>query len=111
MISLFDASEEGREFLRVILSSAWDVVEDWFESDYMKVVLARYASEIMIGPKEKGTGNAMFMFSAMHQRMNAAVALATVQTLQSQSRAGDAAIRQGLEMFGSFAIDPVVTGV
>ncbi len=66
MVSLFDASEEGREFLRVILSSAWDIVEDWFESDKVKIALTRFCSEMMVGPEEKGTGSAMFFVSSLH---------------------------------------------
>ncbi len=66
MMSLFDASEEGREFLRIVLSSAIDVVEDWFESDEMKIALSRFASEVMVGPHEKGTGNAMFFVASLH---------------------------------------------
>lgn len=66
MMSVLSASVEGQEFLRVILSSATDVAEDWFESDHVKIALARYASEIMIGPGEKGTGNGMWFVSGMH---------------------------------------------
>jgi len=66
MVSLFDASEEGREFLRIIFSSAMDIVEDWFESDQMKIALTRFCSEMMIGPEEKGTGYAMFFVSSLH---------------------------------------------
>jgi len=67
MISLFDASEEGREFLRIILSSAWDIVEDWFESDYVKIALSRFCSEMMIGPQEKGTASPIFFVSSLHK--------------------------------------------
>ncbi len=66
MMSVLSANEEGREFLRVVLSSALDVAEDWFESNEMKIALARYASEIMVGPREKGTGNAMWFVAGLH---------------------------------------------
>ncbi len=66
MMSVLSASVEGQEFLHVILSSALDVADDWFESDYVKIAMARYASEIMIGPREKGTGNGMWFVSGMH---------------------------------------------
>ncbi|MBU2608383.1 MAG: NAD(P)/FAD-dependent oxidoreductase [Chloroflexi bacterium] len=71
MMSVLDASEEGREFLRVVLSSALDVAGDWFESDELKIAMARYASEIMVGPKEKGTGNAMWFVGGLHSWGNA----------------------------------------
>ncbi len=66
MMSILDASEEGREFLRIIFSSALDVAEDWFESTEVRIGMARYASEIMVGPKEKGTGNAMWFVAGLH---------------------------------------------
>lgn len=66
MMSILSASVPGQEFLRVILSSALDVADDWFESDYTKIAMGRYASEIMIGPREKGTGNGMWFVSGMH---------------------------------------------
>ncbi|MBU2608701.1 MAG: NAD(P)/FAD-dependent oxidoreductase [Chloroflexi bacterium] len=66
MMSVLSASVEGQEFMHVILSSALDVAGDWFESEEVKIALARYASEIMIGPREKGTGNGMWFISGMH---------------------------------------------
>ena len=66
MMSLLDSSDEGREFMRIIFSSALDVAEDWFESDAMNIAMARYASEIMVAPKEKGTGNAMWFVGGLH---------------------------------------------
>lgn len=68
MMSLFDSSEEGREFLRIIMSSAVEIAEDWFESDQMKIALTRFASEVMVAPQEKGTGQAMFFIGSLHAR-------------------------------------------
>ena len=67
MVSSMDGSEEGREFLRVMLSSTMDMAEEWFESEQMRVALARFASEVMIGPWEKGTGGYMFGFPHFHR--------------------------------------------
>lgn len=67
MMSFLDASEEGREYIRIILSSVIDIVDEWFESERLKVALARYASEMAIGPREKGTGNAIFFIAALHR--------------------------------------------
>ncbi|MBL7120190.1 MAG: NAD(P)/FAD-dependent oxidoreductase [Dehalococcoidia bacterium] len=66
MMSFLDASEEGREFLRVIMSSAADITDEWFENDEVKVAITRFASEVMISPWQKGTGNAMFFISSLH---------------------------------------------
>lgn len=67
MVSFLDKSEEGREFLRIIMSSAWDIVEEWFESDELKIAISRFATELMIGPREKGTGNGIFGFALFHR--------------------------------------------
>ena len=66
MMSFLDASEEGREFLTTLMSSAADVADDWFENDEVKVAMTRFASEMMVSPWEKGTGNAMFFISSLH---------------------------------------------
>lgn len=66
MMSFLDASEEGREFLKTIMSSSADIADDWFENDEVKVALTRFAAEMMVSPYEKGTGNAMFFTSSLH---------------------------------------------
>lgn len=66
MMSFLDASEEGREFLKTIMSSAADIADDWFENDEVKVAMTRFASEMMVSPYEKGTGSAMLFVSSMH---------------------------------------------
>lgn len=67
MVSFLDKSEEGREFLRIIMSSVWDIVEEWFESDELKIAISRFGTELMIGPREKGTGNGIFGFALFHR--------------------------------------------
>ncbi|MFC1995730.1 phytoene desaturase family protein [Chloroflexota bacterium] len=62
MISFMEASEEGQEYLKLIMESALDVAEDWFESEQMRVALIRNASEIMLPPQQKGTGNFVSKF-------------------------------------------------
>lgn len=62
LVSFMDSSDGGREYLRTILSSTWDLACELFESEQMRVALARFASEVMIGPREKGTGVYMFGF-------------------------------------------------
>lgn len=66
MMSFLDASEEGRDFLRMIMSSAADIADDWFENDEVKIAMTRFASEMMVSPYEKGTGNAMLFVSSLH---------------------------------------------
>lgn len=63
MMSFLEASEEGREYLRLILGSALDAAEDWFESEQMKAALVRSVSEVLIPPQYKGTGSFVFKFA------------------------------------------------
>jgi phytoene dehydrogenase-like protein len=67
MMSVLNRSHQGRELLRILLSSVLDVAEDWFESEEMKLAMCRYASELMIGPREKGTGSAMWFVAGLHR--------------------------------------------
>lgn len=73
LVSLLDRSEEGRELLRVMLSSAQDIVEEWFESEQMKIAITRFASEAMIAPLEKGTGINTFGFVPLLHRWGVAL--------------------------------------
>jgi phytoene dehydrogenase-like protein len=66
LISLMDQSDIGREYLRVILSSTTDLAKEWFESEQMRIALNRWASEVMFGPQELGTGYYMFGLPHFH---------------------------------------------
>ena len=66
MVSFLEASDDGREMLRAILSSAKDIAEEWFESEQMRVALMRWMAEVMIAPQEKGTGNWVLGFPFFH---------------------------------------------
>ncbi len=66
-VSFLEASEEGRELLRVILGSAQDVVEDWFECEQMKILLYSMANEVDLGPREGGGAIYAFGFPLIHQ--------------------------------------------
>jgi len=63
MISFLESSERGREYLRLILSSALEVAEDWFESEEVRAALVRSVSEVLIPPQQQGTGNFVFKFA------------------------------------------------
>jgi phytoene dehydrogenase-like protein len=66
MMAFLDASEAGREYIKTVLSSAADLADEWFESAEVKVAVTRAASEMMVSPYEKGTGNAMFFIPSLH---------------------------------------------
>lgn len=53
MVALLDESDDGREYLRIMLSSAEDIVDDWFESEQVKIGFTRFASEAMTSPRKR----------------------------------------------------------
>jgi len=68
LVSLLDRSEEGQELLRAMLSSAQDIVEEWFESEQVQIAITRFASEAWVGPLEKGAGLNTFGFAPLLHR-------------------------------------------
>lgn len=66
-MALLEQSPEGRDLRRDILRSAFDIVSETFEDDRLRMHLLRWASEMMIGPEEQGTGLVLFlMFAISH---------------------------------------------
>ena len=65
-MAFLDASDEGRDFTRTIMSSSAEITDEWFENEAVKIAITRFASEMMISPYEVGTGNAMFFASSLH---------------------------------------------
>ncbi|MBA7562110.1 Phytoene desaturase (lycopene-forming) [subsurface metagenome] len=62
LVAFLDASEDGREYLRAMFSCVLHEAERYFESDYVKAALCRYASEHIIGPRDQGGGIHAFGF-------------------------------------------------
>lgn len=67
--SMMDSSEEGRELLRAGQMSCYDVLNEWFESDKVKIGMLRWISETMISPKTAGTGVTAFTFIGLGHRL------------------------------------------
>ena len=51
-----DRTAEGQELLRVLLMSASDVLDEWFEDDRLKGLICKTITEIMVNPGQNGTG-------------------------------------------------------
>lgn len=58
--SLLDQSTEGRALMHVMQKSMLDIVNEHFYHDKIKIHLLKCASELLIGPDEKGTGAFIF---------------------------------------------------
>lgn len=55
MFNQLDQNPIGQELLRLLFMSAWDLVENWFENDKVKMWIANYATEAMVHPEENGS--------------------------------------------------------
>ncbi|MEF9879287.1 MAG: NAD(P)/FAD-dependent oxidoreductase [Clostridia bacterium] len=59
-------SPEGREFQRVLSSSAQQIVEEWFESEEVRVTFTRWCTEMMIDPRQIGTATLLYFTGYIH---------------------------------------------
>ncbi|MEG0504946.1 MAG: NAD(P)/FAD-dependent oxidoreductase, partial [Raoultibacter sp.] len=64
------ASPEGREFQRVLVTSAQDICEEWFESPEVRMTLTRWCTEMMIDPRQIGTSALLYFTGTVHDPAN-----------------------------------------
>lgn len=62
-MSLLDQSPEGQDLIRLLSQSTYDIVNEWFENEKVKIHLLKFASESLAGPEEKGCGLTLFFMS------------------------------------------------
>ncbi len=60
-MAMMDQTQEGRFLLDVMSRSALDVVDEYFESDRVKLHIVRLVTENLQGPEELGTGMGAFL--------------------------------------------------
>jgi len=85
-VSLMEDSEAGREYMRVMMLSTMDILDEWFESEYIKLAFARHATAPMVGARERGTGWNCFYLANVQMGRGAAI-----------SRGGSGALSDALE--------------
>lgn len=61
LFAMMDQSVEGQEFLGMMMKSGWDIVNQWFTNDKLKIHFLKFVSENLQGPEEKGTGLGLLM--------------------------------------------------
>lgn len=66
MMNVMYMSPEGREFQRVLNSSAQQIVEEWFESEEVRVTFTRWCTEMMIDPRAIGTATLLYFTGRVH---------------------------------------------
>ena len=56
-LNMMSSSSVGIELMRTTLMSGLDFINEWFENDYMKIMMTRWAATGRISPYEGGTAN------------------------------------------------------
>jgi len=74
MSAMLDQSREGREILMIMQKSALDIINEYFENDYVRVHFLKLVTENLQLPDEMGTGIGLFMFVAFLERYGIGVA-------------------------------------
>ncbi|QZZ18735.1 NAD(P)/FAD-dependent oxidoreductase [Leptothermofonsia sichuanensis E412] len=60
------STQKALEFVRTMLSSAEDLLNEWFDSDVVKAPLARLAAEMGVPPSQKNLAIGAMMMSMRH---------------------------------------------
>jgi phytoene dehydrogenase-like protein len=63
--AMMDSSDEGREILEYMQRSSWELAEQLFETDKVKMWLLRLVSENLQMPDELGTGFGLFLMPGL----------------------------------------------
>ncbi|MEB3826702.1 beta-carotene ketolase CrtO [Phormidium sp. CCY1219] len=66
LLSVLGSPDKILDFVRTMLSSPQDVLEEWFDTEVVKAPLARLASEIGTPPSQKGMAIGAIMMSMRH---------------------------------------------
>src|SRR5690606_29745398 len=60
--AMMDQSAEGREIMRTMAVSTFDMMDELFDHDYVKMHFGRVAGENLVSPDEKATGIGAYVF-------------------------------------------------
>lgn len=66
LFKMAGSPQKTLDFLRTMLTSPIDVIEEWFETEIVKAPLARLAAEIGAPPSQKGLAVGAMMMSMRH---------------------------------------------
>jgi beta-carotene ketolase (CrtO type) len=66
MFSLLGAPDKALDFFRTMLTSAEDMLNEWFDSEFIKAPLARLASELGAPPSQKNLALGAMMMAMRH---------------------------------------------
>ena len=66
LFSVIGAPSKTLDFIRTMLNSAEDVLNEWFDSEFLKAPLARLAAELGVPPSQKNLGIGSIMMAMRH---------------------------------------------
>ncbi|ERT08912.1 FAD binding domain protein [Lyngbya aestuarii BL J] len=66
LLSMINSIEKSLDFIRTMLSSSEDVLNEWFDSEFLKAPLARLASELGAPPSQKNLAVGAMMMTMRH---------------------------------------------
>lgn len=66
LISVIGSTNKTLDFLRTMLTSAEDILNEWFDEEFIKAPLARLSSELGAPPSQKNLGIGAIMMAMRH---------------------------------------------
>jgi len=66
LLSVIGSTDKALDFVRTMLSSAEDLLSEWFDSEFLKAPLARLAAEMGVPPSQKNLGIGTIMMALRH---------------------------------------------
>lgn len=66
LISVVGSTNKAMDFVRTMLTSAEDLLNEWFDSEFLKAPLARLAAEMGVPPSQKNLGIGTIMMALRH---------------------------------------------
>jgi len=66
LVSIVGSPNKALDFLRTMLTSAEDLLNEWFDSEVVKAPMARLAAELGVPPSQKNLGIGAIMMALRH---------------------------------------------
>ncbi len=80
-MAMMDQSVEGQQLTGSLLKSAYEVVCGLYEHEKVRIHFLKWASELMIGPEENGTGIVPLFLAAMQHKYHPGAVVGGTQKL------------------------------
>ena len=108
MMNALSMSETGNEFLRLLNSSAQQIVEEWFESEEVRVTLTRWCTEMMLDPRQVGTATLLSFCASLHAPGNMGAPFPTGGTVNFVNALVASAKDYGVDLFTEQWVNKIV---